>query len=185
MSEVTSSYGLALFSLSLEQNVVETRQKEIKELRNILLQNADFITVLSSSFLSLEERLNIIDKNLNSLDEDVKNFLKIICQNNRAKLLIEIFDSFNSYCNEHLGVKEGILYSTVPVPEETKRKIESKIAQLEKCSIELVSRIDPALIGGIKVLINSHIYDGSVSGKIEKMKVSLLEKENRSYENKR
>jgi F-type H+-transporting ATPase subunit delta len=183
MNEVAASYGLALFSLSKEQDIVEKRQKEVKDLRSILRENADFITVLNSSFLSLDERINAIDKNLPSVDEDVKNFLKIICRNNRAKFILDILDSFNSYCNQYRGIREGILYSTIPIPDDSKQKIEEKIAQLEKCSVELTNRIDPSLIGGVKVLINSHIYDGSISGKIEKIKSSLLGKEDRFHEN--
>ena len=183
MNEIAASYGLALFSLSKEQDIVEKRQKEVKDLRSILRENADFITVLNSSFLSLDERINAIDKNLPSVDEDVKNFLKIICRNNRAKFILDILDSFNSYCNQYRGIREGILYSTIPIPDDSKQKIEEKIAQLEKCSVELTNRIDPSLIGGVKVLINSHIYDGSISGKIEKIKSSLLGKEDRFHEN--
>lgn len=183
MNEIAASYGLALFSLSKEQDVVEKRQKEVKELRNILKENADFITVLDSSFISLDERMQIIDKNFNGVDEDVKNFFKVICRNNRATFILDILKSFISYCNEHRGIKEGILYSTIPIAEEDKHRIEEKIAQIEKCSIELTNRIDPSLVGGVKVLINSHIYDGSISGKIEKMKHSLLGKEDRFHEN--
>ena len=78
MNEIAASYGLALFSLSKEQDLVEKRQTEVKELRSILKENADFITVLNSSFLSLDDRVKIIDKNLPGIDEDVKNFLKEI-----------------------------------------------------------------------------------------------------------
>ncbi|HOZ02265.1 MAG TPA: F0F1 ATP synthase subunit delta [Bacilli bacterium] len=183
MNEIAASYGLALFSLSKEQDIVEKRQKEVKELRNILKENVDFITILDSSFLSLDERTEIIDKNFSGIDEDIKNFLKVICRNNRATFILEILDCFNSYCNEHRGIKEGILYSTIPITEDDKHRIEEKIAQLEKCSVELINHIDPSLIGGVKVLINSHIYDGSISGKIENIKNSLLGKEDRFHEN--
>lgn len=183
MNEIAASYGLALFSLFKEQDIVEKRQKEVKELRSILYENADFITVLDSSFLSLTNRMEIIDKNFPGIDEEIKNFLKVICRNNRATFILEILDSFNSYCNEHRGIKEGILYSTIPITEDDKRRIEEKIAQLEKCSVELINHIDPSLIGGVKVLINSHIYDGSISGKIENIKNSLLGKEDRFHEN--
>lgn len=183
MNEVASSYGLALFSLSKEQNLVLERQNEVKALMSVLKENAGFINVLNSAFLPLEERLIVIDETFPSVDEDLRNFMKIICRNSRVKYLFDIFEGFNSYCNEYRGIREGILYSTIPIPEPTKQKIEEKIAQLEKCSVELINRINPSLIGGVKVLINSHIYDGSISGKIGKMQRSLLEKEDRFHEN--
>ena len=43
--------------------------------------------------------------------------------------------------------------------------------------MDLISRIDPSLIGGVKVVINSHVYDGSIKNQLEKMQIDLLGKE--------
>ena len=43
MNEVASSYGLALFSLSKEQNLVLERQNEVKALMSVLKENAGYI----------------------------------------------------------------------------------------------------------------------------------------------
>ena len=43
----------------------------------------------------------------------------------------------------------------------------------EGSEIELHVKIDPSLIGGVKVVINNHIYDGSVKNKLSEMKQSL------------
>ena len=43
--------------------------------------------------------------------------------------------------------------------------------------VELIPHIDPTLIGGVKVVINSHVYDGSIKNQLEKMQIDLLGKE--------
>ena len=106
--------------------------------------------------------------------EEIKNFLKIIVQNHRARYIVEIFDGFNSLVNEYRGVTEGLVYSTEKLSEDQLNKLNKTISSIEKRPIELRNIIDPTLIGGVKVVINDHIYDGSVKHHINEMKSALL-----------
>ena len=85
--------------------------------------------------------------------------------------------AFNSLCNEYKGVKEGLIYSAFALDKVTVNKIKDKISQLEHMDVELIPHIDPTLIGGVKVVINSHVYDGSIKNQLEKMQIDLLGKE--------
>lgn len=174
MKEITSRYAEALFSLKKDSNELEETQKEIKELKKIFLENPDFIIVLSSSYKSLEEKKEIIDNTLKGVDDDIKSLLKIICENHRANYIIEIFENFNSLVNEYRGVKEGLVYSTQKLSESQLAKLNLKISEVEHQPTELKNVIDSSLIGGVKVVINDHIYDGSIKHHLEDMKLSLL-----------
>ena len=109
--------------------------------------------------------------------------IKIVVDNNRALYLLGIFEDFNSLVNEYRGVKEGLVYSTEPLKEAALSKLTAAISKIEKQPIELKNMIDPSLIGGVKVVINDHIYDGSLKHNLEQMKSDLLNKEGTSYEN--
>lgn len=183
MNEIASRYGLALFSLASEQNKVAELQKEMKDLNRIFNENVDFVTLLGSSFIPLEKRLSLIDHDLSGLDDDILCFLKVIITNNRTRYLLEILQGFNTYCNEYRGVTEGLIYSTVPLDEANKLAIESKISQREGKKVELISRLDPTLIGGIKVVIDGHIYDDSIKNRLAQLKSNLLKKEGSHDEN--
>ena len=174
MNEIASRYGLALFSISEEKHKVLELQQEVKELSKIFSENPGFTLLLKSSFLSIEERTKIIDKVLKGVDKDFIALLKIVLKNNRISLLDEVLQSFNSYCNAYRGVDEGLIYSISPLNEKTKKSIEKKISEIEKRDVELINKVDPKLIGGVKVVINDHIYDGSVKNRIENMKIDLL-----------
>ena len=174
MKEITSRYAEALYSLKKDSNKLEETQKEIKELKKVFAENPDFIVILSSSYKSLDEINQIIDKTLIGVDEEIKSFIKIICENHRAQYLIEIFNGFNSLVNEYRGVKEGLVYSTERLSESQLDKLNKKISEVEKTPTELKNIIDLTLIGGVKIVINDHIYDGSIKRHIENMKLSLL-----------
>lgn len=177
MNELASRYALALYSLALEDDRVIDYQNEIKVLIKVIKENKDIINILDSNFMTLEEREKIVDNIFKNVDKDIINLIKVVINNNRSLYLIDIFYAFNSLCNEYRGVKEGFVYSTVPLNENELALISEAISKKEGVSLELKNEIDPTLIGGVKVVIKDHIYDGSVKYHIESMKNSLLKKE--------
>ena len=174
MKEITSRYSVALFSLKKDENQLIDSQVEIKELIKVLRENPDFLTLLDSSYKEFEEKEEIINQVFKSVDEEIVSLIKIVVRNHRAMYLIEIFEEFNSLVNEYRGVLEGLVYSTVPLSESELDKLNQKISEVEARQTELRNIIDPSLIGGVKVVINDHIYDGSIKHHIENMKLSLL-----------
>ncbi len=174
MNEIASRYGLALYSLALEENKISSLQEENKELLAILKDNNDFILLLGSEFLSLKERLDILEKSLVGIDQNLVSFLAIVIENNRSDYIIDILEAFNSYCNEYKGVKEGYIYSTLKLDQDTILKISEKLSKIEHKQIELKNKIDPSLIGGVKVVIGDKVYDGSIKNHLEMMKNDLL-----------
>lgn len=177
MNQIAQTYAEALFSLGLEDKKLTKLQDEGKALSEIIHDNEDFLLLIDSRFMSREERQDIASKILKDFDEDIVNFVKVLITNNRTNYIKDVLEAFNSLCNEYKGVKEGLIYSAFPLDKETINKIKNKISQIEGMDVELISRIDPSLIGGVKVVINSHVYDGSIKNQLERMQIDLLGKE--------
>ena len=174
MENVSSRYALALYSLADDLNKVESWQQEVKELKRIFKENTDFVMILGSSFLPIIKRQEIMNKTLKGVDENIKALISVIMENNRTDLLFDVFDDFNTYCNEHRGIREGYIYSTLKLDEKVISEIEEKISKLENNKVELKNIVDPSLIGGVKIVVHDHIYDGSIKHHIEMMKKDLL-----------
>ena len=177
MLELAQNYASALLSIAIDDNKVIDYQKEMKELRKIIRDNPDLILLLDSRFLTLEEREHNVEIILKDFSPDVINFIKIIVKHNRVNYLNEILEAFNSLCNENQDIVEGLIYSAFPLDESTLLKIKNKISEIENHEVDLIPRIDPSLIGGVKVVINSHVYDGSIKNQLAQMQISLLRKE--------
>ena len=177
MLDIAQNYASALLSIAIDDKKVIDYQKEVKELRKIIKNNPDLILLLDSHFLSMEERMHNVETLLKGFSPDIINFLKIIVKHNRVNYLNDILEAFNSLCNENQDIVEGLIYSAFPLGEATLQKIKKKISEIENHEVDLIPKIDPTLIGGVKVVINSHVYDGSVKNQLEQMQISLLRKE--------
>jgi len=177
MNELASRYAQALYSLKLESNKLLETQEEVKELKKVISDNPDFIVVLSSYQKSFEQKEEIIDQVFVGVDPDIITLMKIIVKNHRASYLNDVFECFNGLVNDYRGVLEGLVYSSIPLKEEDISKLNQVISEVEKRPTDLKNIVDPSLIGGVKVVINDHIYDGSIKSRIEKLKSTLLKQE--------
>lgn len=174
MEEVALRYGEALYMLALEEKKLISLQSEASNVKAVLLDNRKFIKVISSPFLSKKEREEMIKNIFKDIDKSLLSFLLVILKNNRFDMVLDILEVFNDYCNREQGIKEGVLFASEPVSEETLKNIEAKIAKLENTKVALKVKIDPSLIGGFKVVINEHQYDTSIAKQIEMMRKNLL-----------
>lgn len=174
MNDLSSRYAYALFSLKKEKDSLVESQKEIKELIKILKENPEYSCLLASSSIEKELRMQLVEKAFVGVDKDIINLVKIIIENGRGKYIIDVFQDFSTLVNEYRNIKEGLLYSSEPLSEEQINTITSSISSAEGCPVELKNIIDPSLIGGVKVVINDHIYDGSIKHHIDEMKIALL-----------
>lgn len=172
-TSLAKNYAEALFSICLENGNMDEIQLEMKALKEIVNENNELLSFLMSSFISLEDKEEFIDKVLSSFNEDIRILIKILTKNHRGKYLPDVIECFNSLCNEKKGILEGLIYSVFPLSNEQKEKIEKKISSIEGVPCELKVIIDQNLIGGVKVAINGHIYDGSIQNKIESMRINL------------
>ena len=177
MLEIAQNYANALLSIAIEDNKVIDYQTEVKELSKIIKDNPDFLMLIDSRFLSVEERKEEVEKVLKGFSTDVINFIKIIVSHNRVNYLEDILEAFNTLCNESRDIVEGLIYTAFPLKEEILLKIKNKISQIEHRDVDLIVRVDPSLIGGVKVVINSHVYDGSIKNQLEKMQIDLSRKD--------
>ena len=101
------------------------------------------------------------------------SFIDVIFDNNREKNLIQILNDFNTKCNDKQNILEGIIYSVIELNEEQISRIEQVISKKLDKKVELKNEINSSLIGGVKVVINDMVFDGSITNRIESLKNSL------------
>ena len=171
MDSLYNRYASALFSIAKEKGCIEEYRSEIKLLIDVL-KDVDLEHLFSSWFIELKEKEDIIDKVFNDFKEDIRNFIKVIVANKRGNELHKILEEYVKISNAELGIEEGVVYSTEKLTKAQIDKIEKKLSEVTK--VELVNRIDERLIGGIKVVLNDSVYDGSLRSKIESLRKTLL-----------
>jgi F-type H+-transporting ATPase subunit delta len=107
------------------------------------------------------------------LPDNAKNFLRTVIENGRLSVLPEMAAQFRSLKNAQSGSSDAVVYSAFPIDgaalADLAATLESRFSRKLNVKVEL----EPALIGGIRVVVGDEVLDTSVKARLEQMKVAL------------
>lgn len=143
------------------------------------------IDILNSNNLLIEEKKEI----LNSIFEDefkdnipssyVLNFLNILLENHFFSFILDIIISFFEKLNLHQNFIFLRIFSKQLLDFSILKKIEKLFTIKTNKFIRYENIIDENIIGGIKIMFGDQVFDYSIKGRIDNIKLSL-EKEKRN-----
>ncbi len=176
--EVFVNYANALFLLAKEEDNVKKYLEEMKEVEEILTKDPKTLECFSSYQISHEDIYSILDTSFKELEcKSILPFLKLLVSKHLISSIHEISSCFYSLCNDYLGIKEGLIYSTLPLTKEEVKEIEKTLGERLSSKVYLVNKIDHNLIGGVKIVLDDKIYDGSILNKVDSLRKKLLKGE--------
>lgn len=171
---VFNRYAIALLSLAVDENKASEYRQEVKNIREILRENREFMQVLDDVNLKLEDKYKIVDKVFSSANENIQNFIKIIIKNGRAFYLYDIFKETLFRFDDYLNIEEGEIYCTKDLSDDDIKKAVKAIEKKTNKTLELTKVIDESLLGGFKIKVKDNVYDASLKTKLAKLKDSLI-----------
>jgi F-type H+-transporting ATPase subunit delta len=105
-------------------------------------------------------------------DVEIGNLVHLLAENGRLASLPEIAIQFETLKRGEEGVKEGIIYSAFPLADAQLRDLKN-LLEIRFGRLLLSVTVEPALIGGVKVVVGDQVLDTSVSGKLASMRTAL------------
>lgn len=171
-----NSYAKALVELIGEDKALLSSYAEaLKEVKDDFANNPTLHSALCSHSLPKESQFAIIDKIYGSTElTHLCPFMKMLASRHLFTNFDDIEASFRKASNEILGKDEGILYSATPLSKKEIEALEKKMEERLGKKVELDNRVEPSLIGGVRIFIDDKVYDDSVDTKIEKLRERLL-----------
>ncbi len=104
----------------------------------------------------------------------VLNLLRLLVQRGRIEDLPRIAAEFRRLDNLRLGITPARAVSAAPLePAEVKALI-ARLEQMTGGRIELEQEVDPSLLGGLVVRVGDRLIDGSVRGRLERLRNQLV-----------
>ena len=177
MNVISQRYSESLFDLAIEENKLDDYLNDMKLVDEVLESDPQFVQFFSHVLIKDDVKCQLIDESFKgNINEYVLNFLKLLVKKRRIRYIGEIVKAFITLSHRHLGIEEGIIYSPYQLSTKEVQEIEQVMSKKENKKVTLKVRLDPSLVGGVKVEVNNRIYDGSIKNKVEVLKKELLRK---------
>lgn len=171
MKQTSKAYAEALFSIAMEKNKVAEYAKKLELLESLLNENPDYTDFLKTPALPLSQRLSAIEEAFSqNMPEEMVSFLKLLCENGHISTLkscISEFFKLEMAISNTVTVK---ISSQIPLTEEQKVKLMHNLETKYRKRMHPVYRIDPTLLGGIRIEMEDKIIDGSISKRLQSLK---------------
>lgn len=107
------------------------------------------------------------------LSPALQNFLRTVIDNGRLAALPEIAAQFHALVNAQSGVSDAAIYSAFPIDDASLADMVVALERRFGRKLNPTVWIDPALIGGVRVVVGDEVLDTSVKARLEQMKVAL------------
>lgn len=179
MEEVASRYAAAIVSIAKDENKLEQYKLAILDVEALFESNPELLKFLKSYFVKASEKYSVIEGILSKYRlENLNNFIKLLVEKHQIHNYKNIAKEVTKGINFELDIYEGFVYSTEPLTDDKVKEIADAISKKLNRKVELKNKIDSRLIGGVKVVVHDHVFDGSLKHKLETMKENLKERRN-------
>jgi F-type H+-transporting ATPase subunit delta len=118
-------------------------------------------------------KVSVLGELMGDADELVRNFLQLVTEKGRIDEVDEIGREFERLCSEEEGVLKVELTTAVELSDEEAKTILKQIEEASGRTVEATRSVDPGLVGGVVLQVGSMRLDGSVRGRIERLRHEL------------
>ena len=174
-ADVGGRYAQALFDLADGQGRLAAVEGDLKALEGARRDSADFKRLLASPTYGAEAKgagLSAIAK-AGGADPLTIKFLGLLAANNRASALPAVAKSFAALAAKKRGAVAAEVTSAVPLSAAQQKGLAASLRQSLGKDPELTIRVDPAILGGLRVRVGSRLYDASLKGRLDQLKTAL------------
>ena len=167
-------YAEAAFEIGLRDGTVEQWLEQLGRLAEALSDPA-VVRRLEDPAVPLETRSEALSGALGGdVLPQVRNLLLLILRRRRLEQLTAVAAEFRRLYNRRAGIVEATATSAAPLSDRDVAELQSRLVDIAGGQVELSLEVDPSLIGGITVRLGDRLLDGSVRGRLERLRNRLV-----------
>ena len=168
MSRIAEMYAEGLYSLAKEEGLTKEIGDQMKVLAQSFAEEPDFVKLLSAATISKQERLEIIDGSFRGkVQPYVLNFIKILTEKGYIHHFSDCAAAFTKRYNEDHNILNVKVTTAVPMDAKQQEALKVKMEKMTGKTVELSCRVDPAILGGVRLDYEGKRVDGTVQSRLD------------------
>ena len=174
MTQAGSVYGEALYSLCFEENLTAEVLSQLQALQQGFEAEPDYLRLLATPSIPKEERCQILDQGFrNKVHPYVLNFLKILTEKGYIRHFSHCCEAFLEHYHQDNGILPVTAVTAIPLTQIQRARLQEKLESVTGKKIELINRVDPAIMGGVRLDLDGKRLDDTIAHRLDAVR-SLL-----------
>jgi len=171
---IAKHYAEALFNLSSKEQSLAAVEKAFDSFVNEAYKDLRFAGFMESPVIPADKKEAFLLKVLpQETPKLLVLFLRLVLAKKRFALLRVIESAFQARSEMQRGIRRAEVISATPMDASAQKKLTSILEKKLSAQIHLVSKVDPALIGGFILKLNERIVDASYRTRLREMRQKL------------
>jgi F-type H+-transporting ATPase subunit delta len=174
-SNVGGRYAQALFDLAKDQKLVTQVEADLKSLKAAIAESRDLRILLESPAFGAEDKGKGLAAIANTagFNATTKKFLGLLAANGRASVLPAAISAYEQLAAAARGEVQAQVTTALPLTAAQAKGVAQALRQALGKDPQIETRVDPAILGGIKVRVGSRLFDASLRSKLDSLKFAL------------
>ena len=126
--------------------------------------------------IAVNEKVAILDK-LNAklgMQKELRNLIAVLISHNRIAHVAEVAEGYRRLLQEQMGIHPAEITTARELDAKEREALLAEVGKLAGGRVEASFRLDAAILGGTVVRIGSTVYDGSVRGRLDRLRDALI-----------
>lgn len=170
MEEIARTYAQALFDAASEKNKIDQVRDQLIQFTESIGDNKELSVFLFSPYFSGAEKRDGLRRIVTDAEPEFLNFLELLAEKHRLPAIHRIRARYEVLWAEEHKLLPVTVTSATQLPQETVEKIGESIAAQTGRKVELSSRVDDDIIGGIVLQVGNMVLDASIHNRLERLR---------------
>jgi F-type H+-transporting ATPase subunit delta len=175
MEEIAQVYSRSLFEVAKEHGRLDVAREQLGQFADALNANRELAVFLFSPYFSTEEKKDGLRRAVVDADPTILNFLEALLERHRMPAIFRIRAEFDRLWDQENKLLPVEVTSAVALDEQTVKSIGERIGEQTGEHVQLTSRVDPDILGGIVLRVGNSILDASIKHRLDQLRKQVAQ----------
>ncbi len=170
MEEIAQVYSRALFEAASEHDKLDVVREQLGAFADALNETRELQVFFFSPYFSTQEKEDGLERAVADADPVILNFLKLLIEKHRMPVIFRIRGNYDRLWEDENKLLPVEITSAVELDESIVKQLGDRIAEQTGRKVELSSRVEPEILGGIVVQVGNSVLDASIRNRLEQLR---------------
>ncbi len=175
MPEAARVYAEALFDVAKEKGKLDAVREELGQFADAVDGDRDLQVFLFSPYFSSAEKVAGLKRAVSGADAELLNFLELLVEKQRTTEIFRVRRHFDELWKQENRRIDVTVTSAVALEPTVAEKVGEEIERQTGQKVELASRVDAEILGGIVLQVGNKVLDASIRARLEKLRKSVAQ----------
>jgi F-type H+-transporting ATPase subunit delta len=175
VEEIAQVWARALFQVAKEHDLLDEVREQLRAFAAALDENRELAVFFFSPYFSTEEKKAGLKRAVIDAEPVLVNFLEALIERHRMPAIFRIRARYDKLWDDERDLLTVEVTSAIALDKATVKSIGDRIGEQTKHTVELSSKVDPDILGGIVLRVGNVVLDASIKNRLEQLRKQVAQ----------